>query len=103
MRQHRIDHKNPPITDAMTDHGIGTGIHAIVGCTVLTAYDIPDSDRAESLLLLDDGTVLVLSCDPAYDDVGVHRTPEHWECCVYDVTTTPAGREIKKLAEGHWL
>jgi hypothetical protein len=106
IQQHRINRDNPPITDAMTSGhegwAHGTGMHALIGRTVVTAYDVPDSDRGESLLLLDNGTVLLVSCDPGYDD-NDQRTPDAWECCMYDATDTQAGRAIKELDTGHWL
>ncbi len=105
MKQHRIDRKDPPITDDMTSgrdgYAVGTGTHDLLG-TFVTAYEIPDSDRRETLLLREDGFVLLLSCDPGYEgDTG--RTPDKWECCQYDATETAAGRAMQKLKRGHWL
>lgn len=102
VRQHRIPDP-PPITDRMTDGSHGASSYDLVGRRVVVAYDIPDSDRDETLLRMDDGSVLLLSCDPGYDELGVSRTPEHWETCMYDATDSPAGRAIQDLEEGHWL
>lgn len=88
----------------MTTNAIGASAHELVGQTVVTAYEIPDSDRRETLLLLDNGRVICLSCDPGYkDEFYTVRDPTRWECCMYDATDTPAGQEMKKLDAGQWL
>jgi hypothetical protein len=107
MRQHRIDHKDPPIADDMTSgregFAIGTGTHDLLG-TFVAVYEIPDSDRGETLLLRTDGFVLLLSCDPGYEgDTPTGRTPDKWQCCQYDATETAAGRAMQTLERGHWL
>lgn len=103
MRQHTIPKDHPPITDDMT--GLALGAHSLdlVDARVVTAYDIPDSDRRESLLLLDNGRVILVSCDPGYDDDLIQRTPDRWEVVFYDATDTDAGRAIKDLEPGQWL
>jgi len=102
MKQHPIPRDNPPITEPMTSGACGTGAHALVGQRVVTAYDLSDSDRRETLLLLDNGSVLMLSCDPGYDDAD-RRTDDRWECCMYDATDTPAAPALRALEPGHWL
>lgn len=102
-KQHIISRDNPPITDSMTDGSAGTDMHDLVGRYVVTSYAIPDSDRRETLLLLDNGRVICLSCDPGIADDDVTRTPDKWECCLYDATHTPAGYAMRKLTPGQWL
>lgn len=108
MRQHMIDRTAPPITDDMTDHAPGAGSDALVG-TVGTAYDIPDSTRCETLLLFDDGHVVLVSCDPiTHAEDGTRLPPEQWghvgwEVVLYDATDTRAGHAIRELESGQWL
>lgn len=112
--QHRIDRENPPIIDAMTSgtdghngYAHGTGLHDLVGRVVVTVYEVPDSDRGETLLLLlaqgAPEMVVLLSCDPGYAEDHATRTPEAWSCCAYDATDTAAGRVLMTLERGHWL
>lgn len=93
----------PPITDAMTTGATGADASDLIGHAVVTTYDVPDSDRREVLLLLDNGRVYELSTDPGYnDDLAVSRNHERWEFFMYDATDTPAGDAMKKLAPGRW-
>ena len=87
-----------PIRDADTQHAEGAQISSLEGRTVVAVYEIPDSDRGESLLHLDNGQVLLLSCDPALTDDCTTRTPERWECVLYDATDTRAGRMIRRAS-----
>lgn len=93
----------PPIVDAMTTGATGANGHDLVGRTILTTYAIPDSDRGELLLLLDNGRVILMSCDPGYEDDYATRTPDKWESYLADATDTPAGAAMKLLEPGEWL
>lgn len=102
MNQHEIPNP-PPITDGMTTGAFGTGAHDLIG-TVVTTYEVPDSDRCETLLLYEDGRVILVSCDPGYnDDAARTRNPTRWEVVLCDATDTDAGRAIQLLERGHWL
>lgn len=103
--QHRIPDP-PPITPAMlSDDGAwASDLHPLVGRTIVTLYEIPDSEREESLLLLDDGRVLMMSCDHGYrDDEMMSRDPLNWEFIAYELTGTPAAEALIKLEPGHWI
>jgi hypothetical protein len=105
--QHHTD-TAPLIKDKMTTGAIGASAYELVGRTIVTSYEIPDSDRGEILLLLDNGRSFLLSCDPTRDDPdGVPLPPEEsgksWELVLYDTTGTPAGEAIKNLESGAWL
>lgn len=100
--QHRIPDP-PPITERMTTGSHGTGAVALIG-TVVCAYDIPDSDRDETLLRFDDGRVICVSTDPGYKDPdGLIRDDTRWEVVLYNATDTEAGKAMQNLAPGHWL
>lgn len=87
-----------PITDAMTAHAAGMGAVELRGARILDVVEVEDSDRDEVLLTLDDGRVVMLSCDPGYGDPDcITRTPDRWEVCLYDATDTEAGRRLTSL------
>lgn len=82
------------IKDEMT-----RGAHAFlpqdfVGRTIQSVHEIADSDRGEWLLLLDNGVVVLLSCDPGYAEDLVSRTDDKWDVVLYDATETEAGRAV---------
>jgi hypothetical protein len=102
-RQHRIP-SPPPITEAMCDHALGCDERIFLGRTVAVTYAVPDSDRGEVLLRLDNGWVVEMSCDPSWGDDDPRREREPvWSSCLYDATDTPAGRAMQKLGEGQWI
>ena len=104
MKQHTIDRDNPPIKDMDTQYGVGTDSFVFIGEKIVTAYNIPDSDRDECLLLCESGLVICVSTDPGYkDDDCLVRDETRWEVVLYDATDTVAGRAIKKLERGQWL
>jgi hypothetical protein len=88
------------ITDAMTTGASGFSPQELVGRTVVAVHDIEDSDRRETLLLLDNGRCCLLSCDPVvHDDEGVplplDKRGERWEVVLYDATDTEAGKHVR--------
>lgn len=93
----------PPITDRMTQYGRGTSSYDFVGETITTAYDIPDSDREETLLRCESGLVILVSCDPGYEEDLIKRTDDRWEVVLYDATDTEAGKVMQTLEHGQWL
>lgn len=95
-RRHEIPNEAPPIVDAMTMGAPIVGLDVLVGRSIVTVYEIPDSDRDASLLLLDDGTVVLLSCAIH------HGIIEGWECYAADATSTAAGQAMLGLKHGYW-
>jgi len=91
------------ITDRMVAGATGYSPDWLVGRTIVAVHEIADSEREETLLLLDDGRSCVISCDPVtHDDAGV-RLPaeewgERWEVVLYDATDTPAGQAARDAA-----
>lgn len=91
------------ITDAMTAHAEGMGAVGLRGARILDVVEVEDTDRGEVLLVLDDGRVVMLSCDPGYGDRdGITRTPNRWEVVLYEATSTEAtsteaGRRLTAL------
>lgn len=96
-----IPRDNPPITDGMTQNAVGTSSHDLVGETIVTAYDIPDSDES-TLLLCESGRVLLIFTDMGYNDDDT-RNSTRWDVCFADATDTEAGRAIVDLEPGQWL
>jgi hypothetical protein len=87
----------PQITDDMTSGATGFDPMWLVGRKIEAVHEITDSDRVECLLVLDDGRVVLVSCDPTvHDERGVPLPPEEsgktWEVVMYDATETEAGR-----------
>jgi hypothetical protein len=84
------------LTDDMTTGALGFGPEQLVGKRIVATHAIDDSDREESLLVCEDGTCVLLSCDPVrHDDAGVPLPPDQsskrWEVVLYDATSTKAG------------
>jgi hypothetical protein len=100
-KQHEITDATR-ITDEMTAMAHGTSMLDAVGKVLDLVYQIPDSDRAEFLLRFVDGPVLLVSCDPGYDE-NDRRTNEHWDVYVADASDTEAGKAIRYLDPGEWL
>jgi hypothetical protein len=107
--QHTIDREDPPIREAMTQYGVGCSAFDLLGETVVTVYNVPDSDREEILLYTESGRTFNLSTDPnIYDDEGLRVDEAVWKdrawlVTLYDATDTEAGRIMPTLAQGEWL
>lgn len=103
---HRID-ASTTITDEMTTGATGADGQDLAGRTITTVYEVPDSDRGEILLALDNGKVYVISTDPVtHDDGGTRLPPEEWgdqwETFLMDATDTDAGQSLRYLDPGFW-
>ena|ERR1700758_1613772 len=100
-RQHEIT-PDTTISDAMTTGAQGTSMIVALGKHLDLVYHVPDSDRDEFLLRFVDGPVLLVGCDPGYDE-NDRRTNERWEVYVADATDTEAGKALRFLDPGEWL
>lgn len=86
----------PVITDEMVTGAIGLSPWQLRGRTIVEVLEIADSDRYEIALLLDDGTLAVISCDPEYAEGSDSiRTNDRWEVVLYDATDTVAGSRLR--------
>lgn len=88
------------LTDDMVTTALGLDPEQLVGKRIIACHEIVDSDRRESLLVCDDGTCVLLSCDPTcHDDQGSPLPPdkhgERWEVVLYDATDSEAGRVVR--------
>jgi hypothetical protein len=95
--------KRPPevLTDDMTSGAEGFDPERLTGRAVVAVQEISDSDRGEFALLLDNGRVCLVSCDPvrhAEDGTWLpeNRWGERWEVVLYDATDTQAGKVLKR-------
>lgn len=102
VKRHAIDSSDPPITDDMSADADGCSPAVLVGKTCVTAYEIPGSDQAATLLLMDDGTCYEIGCLPADGGYVAHCASDPWEVVLYDVTPTDAGEAMLLLEPGHW-
>lgn len=91
----------PPITDAMTQYADGCDARDLLG-TVTTAYEIPDSDRRETLLRFDDGRVVQIGAAVAAAVSG-RPAASLWliafglACCLPVIVFAPDGTIVWQL------
>lgn len=86
---------NEKIPDDQFREATGAEPHDLEGCTIKRVFEVEDTDRAEFALLLDNGKLIQVSCDPGYAEDQATRTPDKWEVVLYDATDTEAGRELR--------
>jgi hypothetical protein len=82
------------IPDGQFREATGADPKALEGRRVERVFEVEGTDREEFALLLDNGKLIQISCDPGYDAEGIGRTPERWEVVLYDASDTEAGREF---------
>jgi hypothetical protein len=86
---------NERIPDGQFDGAIGGAPSQLEGRRIVRVFEVEGTDRGEFALLLDDGSLFQISCDPGYDEELINRTPDKWEVVLYDASDTEAGREFK--------